>query len=58
MQKSPGQLAYEADVRAAPKYPDGAPRRSWAALPPIVRDTWERNSTPRDYSLTLQRMPK
>lgn len=42
MTKTPGQLAYEADVAARPKYHDGTPRRPWADLCPIARWSWER----------------
>lgn len=55
MQKSPGQLAYEQDAQNTPRYPDGAPRRTWEQLSPIARDTWERNPTPRGS--TLQKAP-
>lgn len=45
--KTPGQIAYEADVAARPFYQDGARRRSWSELEPIIKGTWERNATPR-----------
>lgn len=45
--KTPGQLAYEADVRALPRYPDGGARRSWDGLDEIAHLSWERNPTPR-----------
>lgn len=49
--KTPGQLAYEADVAAKPFYPrsDGrlVPRDPWHKLDMIVRGTWEKNPTPR-----------
>ena len=46
-EKTPGQLAYEADVRACPAYHDGTPRSSWEGLSDIARWSWERNPTPR-----------
>lgn len=46
--KSPGQTAYEEDVRREPRYPDGAPRVGWSKLPDIARWSWERNPTPRE----------
>jgi len=51
--KSPGQIAYEADLARHPLYDDGSPRPSWDALARIFPEalaTWERNSTPREYS--------
>lgn len=47
--KSPGQLAYEEDVRRMPYYPSGTcgPRQSWELLEPAVRQAWEKNPTPR-----------
>ncbi len=45
---TPGQAAYEAEVKAWPFHHTGEPRRAWAALPDYVRATWERNPTPRD----------
>lgn len=44
--KTPGQLAYEADVRIQPLYHDGTARRGWETLCPAMRGTWERNPTP------------
>lgn len=44
---TPGQRAYEADCAAKPRYQDGGLRKTWAALSPIARETWERNPTPR-----------
>lgn len=49
--KTPGELAYEADVAARPLYPDGLPRRAWHQLHDAVRWSWERNPTPRHRSL-------
>lgn len=45
--KTPGQLAYEEDVRREPKYNDGTPRRTWAQLDELMRDSWERKPTVR-----------
>lgn len=45
--QSPGQLAYEADVKARPNYNDGSPRKSWDDLGTVERKSWERNPTPR-----------
>lgn len=47
---TPGQRAYEADVRARPTYHDGTPRKPWSALGDVERGTWERNPTVRDYT--------
>lgn len=46
-EKSPGQLAYEEDVRRRPAYHDGAPRHAWAQLDAIARWSWDRNPTQR-----------
>ena len=45
--KTPGQLAYEADVARRPLYSHGQPRRTWAELCHVARWSWERNPTPR-----------
>lgn len=44
---SPGQLAYEADCRATPRYHDGAVRKDWQDLCEVARWSWERNPTQR-----------
>lgn len=45
---SPGQVAYEQDVAAHPRYhANGAVRPTWAQLSEIARWSWERNPTPR-----------
>lgn len=41
MKKSPGQIDYEADVRARPTYPDKSPRKTWDELPDHARKSWE-----------------
>lgn len=49
--KSPGQLAYEEDVRRQPTQPwDGKPRQTWDEISDEARGTWERNPTARDWS--------
>lgn len=45
--KSPGQLAYEADVKLNPHYPDGAQRPNWDNLCAIAKHSWEKNPRPR-----------
>ena len=51
--KTPGQLAYEEDLRRCPSYPDGTPRPGWDDLTSrygeIVRKSWEKDPTPRTY---------
>lgn len=44
---TPGQIAYDADCHARPRYHDGALRKTWAELPEYARWSWERNPTPR-----------
>jgi hypothetical protein len=34
------RAAYEADVKRRPNYPDGSPRRTWAALDPVCKAAW------------------
>jgi hypothetical protein len=46
-EKSPGQLAYEADCAAQPNYHDGQPRKTWAELRGAAKCSWERDPTPR-----------
>lgn len=49
--KSPGQLAYEEDLRRQPAYPQSAePRPSWELLAEYAQWTWDRTPTPRDWS--------
>jgi hypothetical protein len=56
--KSPGQMAYEEDVRRHPNHDDGTSRPTWdelgdahcAGTQTVVKDSWEKNPTPRDYS--------
>jgi hypothetical protein len=52
--KTPGQIAYEEDVRRKPGYHprvDGTvrPRRTWDELDRVVQQSWELNPTPRDW---------
>jgi hypothetical protein len=44
---TPGQSAYEQELRARPTYHDGTPRKRWDQLDDIARSSWERNPTPR-----------
>lgn len=46
MTKTPGQLAYEKDIRERRTYHDGTPRKTWDQLTDIIRDTWERRHRP------------
>lgn len=46
---TPGQAAYEEDCARRPTYPDGAVRRTWCQLSDVVRWSWERQPTPREY---------
>lgn len=45
--RTPGQVAYEAELAVKPSYHDGTLRRTWAQLSAIARWSWERNPTPR-----------
>lgn len=45
--KSPGQIAYEADVAVKPNYHDGSKRRPWRTLDESTQHSWERCPKPR-----------
>ena len=47
--KSPGQVAYEEDVRRRPTYDDGGKRPAWHQLDNVMQESWDRNPTPRDW---------
>lgn len=40
--KSPGQIAYEADLEKRPVYHSGEVRPSWDQLPAYARENWDR----------------
>jgi hypothetical protein len=40
--KSPGEIAYYADVAKCPRYHDGARRKTWGEVPPFARQHWEK----------------
>lgn len=51
---TPGQQAYEEDVRRQPNYHprvDGTvlPRVPWSELSAIAKWSWEKNPTPREW---------
>lgn len=46
---TPGQAAYEEDLRRWPNYHDGEPRPPWSEIDDISKRSWERNPTPREY---------
>lgn len=46
--KTPGQAAYAADCKRRPTYHDGSPRKEWARLPAIARESWERSAPDPD----------
>jgi len=48
--QTPGEIAYIEDVRRRPTYDTGAPRAAWATLDAVVRQSWERDPTPRDWT--------
>jgi hypothetical protein len=47
-----GEKAYREDVARRGVYPDGLPRRDWSELDDLIRSTWERNPTARDWEPT------
>ncbi len=46
---TPGQIAYQEDLKLQPLYHDGTPRLQWHELGSLVQNSWERNPTPRTY---------
>ena len=46
---TPGEIAYNEDVRRRPTYHTGEPRLTWAQLDAWVKQSWERNPTPREW---------
>jgi hypothetical protein len=47
---TPGEAAYNEDVRRRPTYDKGAPRPTWAQLDAWVKQSWERDPTPREWT--------
>ncbi len=50
---SPGQIAYEAELKVSPTYADGSPRKTWNQLDAIAKQSWEKNPTPRYQTASL-----
>jgi len=48
---TPGELAYNEDVRRQPTYHTGERRPAWAALETYAKQSWERDPTPRDWTV-------
>lgn len=48
--KSQGQIAYEEDVRRAPRYHDGTLRKPWKQLCNVAQWSWICNPIPRTYN--------
>ena len=47
---TPGEIAYIEDVRRQPIYlHTGEPRLTWAQLDAWVKQSWERQPTPREW---------
>jgi len=57
MSKTPGQIAYEAEVTEYPHYHNGERRKSWDILPMWAKQGWERDPAPRVMCEGL-RIPK
>ena len=49
LSKTPGQIAYEEDVRRCPEYHDGMKRPAWGKLHDVSKMSWERDPTPREF---------
>lgn len=45
-----GFMAYTEDCRRQPTYHDGTPRKSWAQLGELERESWINNPTARDFA--------
>ena len=54
---TPGQLAYEADVRGEPFYHDGTARPGWNLLSDLARWSWDRNPTARGQAAKAEARP-
>ena len=48
---TPGEFAYNEDVRRRPTYDKGAPRPTWAQLDYHAKVSWERDPTPREWTV-------
>ena len=48
---TPGEFAYNEDVRRRPTYDKGERRPAWAALETYAKQSWERNPTPREWTV-------
>jgi hypothetical protein len=48
--QTPGEIAYNEDVRRRPAYDKGAPRPAWATLETYAKQSWERQPTPREWN--------
>jgi hypothetical protein len=49
--QTPGEIAYNEDVRRRPTYDKGAPRPTWAQLDYHAKVSWARNPTPREWTV-------
>ncbi len=47
--KTPGQLAYEEDVRRKPLHHDGTHRPRWDQLDEVCKWSWDRKPIPREW---------
>jgi len=45
-----GQIAYQEDCLLKPAYHDGIIRPVWEKLSDVVKQSWEKNPTPRKYN--------
>lgn len=57
MNKTPGRIAYEAEVAEYPHYHNGKPRRTWDMLPALAKQSWEKDPRPR-VMCESHRIPK
>lgn len=48
---TPGELAYNEDLRHQPTYHTGERRPAWAALETYAKQSWERDPTPREWTV-------
>lgn len=57
--KTAGQIAYEEDCRRMPAYKHkgvtACLRSTWDELPEIVRASWEKNPTPRNWAIPVNK---
>lgn len=58
LNKTQGEIAYEADTRRRSTYHDGTPRKKWSELSEIARCSWEQHLGKPDLTGKMDRLQK